>query len=129
MIADGLSGRVDLDIVRNPSVVELLPGDLRVPFEPGEELPLRLDRLLDDEPRVVGVDEGVGAPLLRPPAEQAAEVAGVHRRGHLETPVALDPVERLLVAPHALREAALRPVAHLHAAMLPDDLVPLPLEH
>src|SRR5205823_10697645 len=72
--------------------------------------------------------EGVRAPLLRAPAELAGQVAGVHRGGHLEASVALDPVEGLLIAADALRQACFRPVAELHAAVLPDDAIALTFE-
>ena len=92
------------------------------------QLALRAQRLLHDERRVVRLKERVRAPLLRAPAEHAPEVAGVDRGRHLEAAGAVNPVEGLLVAAHALRQAGLRPVAELHSAVAADDAVALALQ-
>src|SRR5207249_10085189 len=62
------------------------------------------------------------------PATVAGEVARINRRRHLYAAFAVDVVERLLVAPDHLRQAGLRPVTELHAAVLADDPVALPLQ-
>src|SRR6266702_2432554 len=111
-----------------PRLQEPFPAHVRISVVAAQQLPLRPDRFVYDEGRVVRLEQAVRSPLLRAPAELTREVARVHGRRHLEAPVAFDPVEGLLVAADAFRQAGLRPVAELDAAVLPDDAVPLPLE-
>src|SRR5205807_2671668 len=100
----------------------------RVPLEAAQELPLRPDRIFHDQAGIVRKEQGIRTPLLRAPAKLAGEVARIDGRRHLEASVAFDAVERLLVAPDPLRQAGLRPVTQLYAAVLADDSVALPLQ-
>src|SRR3989442_6301867 len=107
---------------------EPLAGHVRVSSVPGEPLAVSANRLVNDERRVVGRQKGIRTAFLGARAELAREVACIDRGCHLETPVALDAVEGLLVAADAFRQTRLRPVAQLHAAMLADDAISLALE-
>src|SRR5207247_9482913 len=98
------------------------------PLETGQQCQLGPDRILDDEAGVVRKEHGIRAPLLGAPAKLAGEVARIDRRRHLKAAVAFDAVERLLVAPDPLRQAGLRPMTELHAAVLADDPVALSLQ-
>eukprot|EP00959_Pyramimonas_sp_CCMP1952_P317010 6635393-Pyramimonas_sp.AAC.1 len=59
-----------------------------------------------------------------PPAEHAL-VGARQTRCRLHAPVALDPVERVLVAPPAAAQHRLRPPADFYSAVRADDLIPL----
>src|SRR3990172_5216577 len=124
----GLPREADRHVRRMPGLQETLPRHAGMALVPAEEGALGLEAAVDDGRGVVRLEEAVGSPFLGAPAEHASEVARVDRRRHLQAAVALDSVERLLVAADALREARLRPVAQLDPAVLPDDSVALALE-
>src|SRR5438552_5609020 len=128
LVQGWLTRQADGHVRRVPRLKEPLTAHVRIPFVTRQQLALSADRFVDDEGRVVRGQERIRSPFLGAPAELASEIARIHGGGHLETAVTLDPIEGLLVASDAFREARLRPVAELHSAVLTDDAVTLALE-
>ncbi len=111
-----------------PDVVGLHPLlqlHLGVALVAREVLPLGRQGPLQNEVGIVNLPQFFAPVRLVPPAEEATQVAVVHRGCHLHAAVALDAVEPLFVAPAVVLQGLLRPVAELHAAVAADDLVPL----
>ena len=98
------------DLVRLPRLSVHLLGDPAVPVESRDQASLHLYEMVEHVLRFRPVLE-LEIVVLDPPAELAHMRTFIDRRRHLETPVALDAVEILLVACPPVDHGFLHPVA------------------